>query len=125
MRKTYTKQMVLSEHLNRHGNLFGGQMMSWMDIASAIHAAKTMNMNCVTVKVSEILFKVLVTLGDIVTFECSELNRGNTSLTIHIIATKNNLEEKDVEVATADFTFVAIDKEGQPSNEWNNKNNSL
>ena len=117
--KTYTKQMVLSEHLNRHGNLFGGQMMAWMDIASAIHAAEIMNMNCVTVKADEIIFKVPVILGDIVTFECSEFERGNTSLTVSINVTKSNLQDKNVEVASSKFKFVAIDENGRPSSEWN------
>lgn len=116
---THTKQMVLSEHLNRHGNLFGGQMMAWMDIASAIHAAEIMNMNCVTVKADEIIFKVPVILGDIVTFECYEVERGNTSLTVGIKVTKSNLEEKNIEVASSKFKFVAVDKNGKPSSEWN------
>lgn len=120
--KTYTKQMVLAEHLNRHGNLFGGQMMAWMDIASAIHAAEIMRMNCVTVKANEIIFKVPVGLGDIVTFECTELCRGNTSLTVHIHVTKTNLKERDVEVASSDFKFVAVDENGKPSSTWNDNN---
>lgn len=110
--------MVLSEHLNRHGSLFGGQMMAWMDIAAAIHAAEIMRMNCVTVKASEIIFKTPVHLGDIVTFECYEMARGNTSLTVGITVTKTNLEERDVEVASSNFKFVAIDENGKASNKW-------
>lgn len=117
--KSQTKQMVLNEHLNRHGSLFGGQMMAWMDLAAAIHAAETMNMNCVTVKVNEIVFKVPAHLGDIVTFDCWEVARGSTSLTIGIRASKSNLKEKDVEIATSEFKFVAIGDDGKPSNLWN------
>ena len=116
---SYTKHMVLYEHLNRHGSLFGGILMSWMDIAAAIHAGETMNMNCVTVRVDELIFKVPVRLGDIVTFECSEHSRGRTSLTVFIRVTKSNLTEKDVEVATSNFKFVAVDEEGKPSDLWN------
>lgn len=118
--KTYTKQMVLSEHLNRHGSLFGGQMMAWMDIASAIHAAEIMQMNCVTVKADEIVFKTPVSLGDIVTFECCEVERGITSLTVGIKVTKSNLQDKDIDVASSKFKFVAVDDNGRPSDEWNN-----
>ena len=99
--------MVLSGHLNRHGTLFGGQMMSWMDISAAMHAAEIMNMNCVTVKANEIVFKAPAHLGDIITFEAWELERGTTSLTVGIRVTKSNLKEKDIEIATSSFKFVA------------------
>lgn len=107
--------MVLAEHLNRRHNLFGGQLMAWMDIAAAMHCYEVMKMDCVTIKADEILFKVPVNLGDILTFECVEHARGNTSLTVHIKVTN----QEGVEVASSNFKFVAIDKEGKPSNEWN------
>lgn len=117
--KTYSKQMVLSGDLNRHGTLFGGQMMAWMDIAAAMHAAEIMNMNCVTVKANEIIFKTPARLGDICTFECWELERGSTSLTVGIRVTKSNLTEKNVEIASSSFKFVAIGEDGKPSSAWN------
>ena len=121
--KTYSKQMVLYGHLNRHGTLFGGQMMSWMDISAAMHAAEIMNMNCVTVKASEIIFKQPAVLGDIITFEAWEIERGTTSLTVGIKVTKSNLNDKNVEIATSSFKFVAIGADGKPSNAWNDKSN--
>lgn len=116
---TYTKQMVLASDLNRHGTLFGGVLMSWMDLAAAIHSAEIMQMNCVTAKVNEIVFHVPATLGDIITFTCWEAERGNTSLTVGIKATKTNLKEKDVEIATSSFKFVALGEDDKPSNVWN------
>jgi acyl-CoA thioesterase YciA len=118
--KTHSKQMVLSGDLNRHGTLFGGQMMAWMDIAAAMHAAEIMNMNCVTVLANAIVFKAPAILGDICTFECWELERGSTSLTVGIKVTKSNLKEKNVEIATSSFKFVAIGDDGKPSSSWNN-----
>ena len=117
--KTYSKQMVLSSDLNRHGTLFGGRLMSWMDISAAMHAAEIMNMNCVTVKANEIVFKAPAHLGDIITFEAWELERGTTSLTVGIRVTKSNLKERDVEIATSSFKFVAIGEDGRPSSKWN------
>ena len=117
--KTETKQMVLAEHLNRRGNLFGGQMMAWMDIAAAMHCFEVMQMDCVTVLADQILFKVPVSLGDIVKFECVEHSRGRSSLTVSIVVTKSNLKDKNVEVASSNFKFVAIDENGIPTNEWN------
>lgn len=118
--KSVTKQLVMHEHLNRRGDLFGGQMMSWMDIAAAIHAYEITNMQCVTVAVDRIEFLLPVTLGDLVTFEVTEKERGNTSITMNVVAYKSNLKDKMVEVARSNFKFVAIDDEGKPTNKWNN-----
>ena len=118
--KSVTKQLVMYEHLNRHGNLFGGTMMSWMDIAAAIHAYEITSMQCVTVAVDRIEFLLPVSLGDLVTFEVTEKDRGITSITLDVIVYKSNLKDKMIEVARSNFKFVAIDDEGNPSSRWNN-----
>ena len=120
--KSITKQMVMHEHLNRRGDLFGGQMMAWMDIAAAIHAFEITNMSCVTVAVDRIEFLLPVNLGDLVIFHVTEKIRGVTSITMDVVAYKSNLEEKMVEVARSNFKFVALDENGNPSSEWNNGN---
>lgn len=119
MSKTVTKQMVMHEHLNRRGKLFGGQMMAWMDIASAICASDIMKMDCVTVSVDRIEFLVPVELGDILTFNCEEKTRGNTSITINVEVLKG-----DKTVAKSNFKFVAVDEEGKPSAKWNDSSQS-
>ena len=111
--------MVLSGDLNRHGTLFGGRLMEWMDIAAAMHSAEIMNMNCVTVLANAIVFKSPAHLGDIITFEAWEETRGKTSLTVGIKVTKSNLKEKNIEIATSSFKFVAIGEDGKPSSLWN------
>lgn len=118
--KSVTKQLVMHEHLNRRGDLFGGQMMSWMDIAAAIHAYEITNMQCVTVAVDRIEFLLPVSLGDLVTFEVTEKERGTTSITLDVMVYKSNLKDKMIEVARSNFKFVAIDDNGNPSGRWNN-----
>ena len=118
--KTVTKQLVMYEHLNRHGNLFGGQLMSWMDMAAAIHATEVTNTQCVTVSVDKIEFLKPIALGDLVTFHVIEKERGTTSITLNVIVYRSNLEEKMIEVAKSNFKFVAIDDEGKPDSTWNN-----
>lgn len=118
--KSVTKQLVMHEHLNRRGNLFGGQMMSWMDVAAAIHAYEITNMACVTVAVDRIEFLLPVNIGDLVTFAVTEEERGTTSITMDVVVYKSNLREKMVEVARSNFKFVALDEDGNPSSEWNN-----
>jgi len=96
-------------------------MIAWMDIAAAIYAAEIMNMNSVTIAVDRVEFLEPVYLGDIVTFEVEEKTRGKTSLTLHVVAYKSNVKEKTVEVARSNFKFVAIDDNGRPSDEWNER----
>lgn len=117
--KSVTKQLVMHEHLNRRGDLFGGQMMAWMDIAAAIHAYEVTNMDCVTVAVDGMEFLLPVSLGDLVTFEVREEKRGQSSITLDVIAYRSDLVDKMVEVARSNFKFVAIDEEGRPSDRWN------
>jgi len=117
--KSVTKQLVMHEHLNRRGDLFGGQLMAWMDIAAAIHAYEVTNMECVTVAVDRIEFILPVTLGDLVTLEVREKRRGTTSITLDVVVFRSNLIDKMVEVARSNFKFVALDEEGNPSSEWN------
>jgi acyl-CoA hydrolase len=116
--KTVTKQMVMHEHLNRRGFLFGGQMMSWMDIASAICASDIMKMDCVTVCCDRIEFLVPVELGDILTFEAEEAKRGRTSITIKVQVSRDDKGTKQI-VAQSNFKFVAVDDNGIPSDTWN------
>ena len=118
--KSVTKHLVMHEHLNRHGNLFGGKLMSWMDIAAAIHAYEITNMECVTVAVDRIEFLLPVSLVDLVTFEVTEEDRGKTSITLSVMVYKSNLVDKMVEVSNSNFKFVADDDEGIPSSKWNN-----
>lgn len=112
----------MNTHLNRHGTLFGGQIMSWMDIAAAIHSYEITKMNTVTVAVDRIEFLLPVNLGDLVTFKVTEKERGSTSITVHVVAYKSNLKEEMIEVARSNFKFVAIDDNGKPSSKWNNQN---
>ena len=118
--KSITKQLVMHEHLNRRGDLFGGQLMSWMDIATAIYAYEITNMECVTVAVDRIEFIKPISLGDLVTFEVTEKERGITSITLNVIVYRSDLKDKMIEVARSNFKFVALDEEGRPSSRWNN-----
>jgi len=96
-------------------------MIAWMDVAAAIYAAEIMNMNSVTIAVDRVEFLEPVSLGDIVTFEVAEKTRGRTSLTLHVVAYKSNVKEETVEVARSNFKYVAIDDNGRPSDEWNER----
>lgn len=118
-----TSKMVMPEHLNPAGNLFGGQMMAWMDKVTAMLALEFTGRNCVTVKADKIEFKEPVFLGDIVELKAATVQSGNTSLKISIIAKarKATGDRNDSRfVSSSIFTFVAMD-DNKPTSNWRNR----
>lgn len=123
-----SNKLVMPEHLNPAGNLFGGQMMAWMDKIAAMEAFDHTKRNCVTAKVSEINFLTPVELGDRVRFEAKVIREGKSSLQVRVKAERKKInvsepiiEGYDKEAATAIFTFVALDEMGKPSDTWEHK----
>ena len=109
-------QMVLPTDTNRLGNLLGGQLMHWIDIAAAIAAARHANRVCVTASVDELNFHHPILQGDVVMLEASVNRVFTTSLEIGVRVTKENLiTGEKVYTNTAYLTFVAIDEDGKPT----------
>jgi acyl-CoA hydrolase len=108
-------QMVLPTDTNRLGNLLGGQLMQWIDIAAAIAASRHTNRVCVTASVDELNFHHPIIQGDVVTLQASVNRVFRTSLEIGVSVTKENLlTGQRTYTNTAFLTFVAIDENGKP-----------
>jgi acyl-CoA hydrolase len=108
-------QMVLPTDTNRLGNLLGGQLMHWIDIAAAIAASRHTNRVCVTASVDELNFHHGILQGDVVTLEASVNRVFTTSLEIGVRVSKENLLTGERQYTnTAYLTFVAIDDTGKP-----------
>jgi len=108
-------QMVLPTDTNRLGNLLGGQLMHWIDIAAAIAASRHTNRVCVTASVDELNFHHPILQGDVVTLEASVNRVFTTSLEIGVrVSTENLLTGERQYTNTAYLTFVAIDESGKP-----------
>ncbi|MCX6135190.1 MAG: acyl-CoA thioesterase [Ignavibacteriales bacterium] len=108
-------QMVLPTDTNRLGNLLGGQLMHWIDIAAAIAASRHTNRVCVTASVDELNFHHPILQGDVVTLEASVNRVFKTSLEIGVHVSKENLLTGErLFTNTAYLTFVAIDENGRP-----------
>lgn len=110
-------KLVMPEHLNPHGTLFGGQMMAWMDKISAMAAQRVAKGNVVTASVSEINFKSPGKCGDQIEFNAHLMSLGKTSMKIYVDAYRVAIEPDGIKkclIADAIFAFVHLDAEGKP-----------
>jgi acyl-CoA thioesterase YciA len=100
---------------NPHGDIFGGWLMSLMDIGAGTVAMSRAKGRTVTVAMDGMQFHAPVAVGDEVSVYGRLLGTGRTSLTIEVEAWRRRRDEDDaVKVTQAQFTFVAIDDLGRP-----------
>jgi len=108
-------QIVLPNDTNQLGNLLGGRLMEWMDIAAAIAAQRHSNRICVTASVDNLVFHQAIKQGEVVTLRASVNRAFGTSMEVGVQVTAENLLTGDQRTAnTAYFTFVAVDDRTQP-----------
>ncbi|MFY7898601.1 MAG: acyl-CoA thioesterase [Chitinophagaceae bacterium] len=108
-------EMVLPNDTNSFGNLMGGRLMYWMDIAAAIAASKHCNSPCMTASVDNLSFKNPIKLGNIVRIEAKVSRAFTTSMEIHLkVWGEDSLHQYTYESNEAYFTFVALDPNGKP-----------
>lgn len=108
-------EMVLPNDTNQLGNLLGGRLMHWIDIAAATAAARHTNRVCVTASVDELMFHFPIKQGEVVHLQAAVNRTYTTSLEVGVRVTKENLltgEKKHTN--TAYLTFVALDDTGHP-----------
>jgi acyl-CoA thioesterase YciA len=101
---------------NATGDIFGGWLMSQVDIAGSIEAVRRVRGRVVTVAVNEFRFIKPVYVGDLVSFYTRIHYIGTTSIRIHVEAwaERNRATEKRHKVADAELTYVAIDEDHNP-----------
>ncbi len=100
---------------NAYGDIFGGWLMSLMDSAAGLIAARRSKGRAVTVAMDGVQFHEPVSVGDEVSVYGEILKIGRSSLTIAVEAWRRHRhEEAEVKVTEATFTFVAVDANGRP-----------
>jgi acyl-CoA thioesterase YciA len=100
---------------NANGDIFGGWIMSQMDLAAGNLASRVSHGRCVTVSADAMSFIRPVKIGDEVSVYCSLVSTGRTSMKINVEAWRRaRITEDAYRVTKAIFTFVAIDAEGKP-----------
>lgn len=110
---TSMTEIVLPNDTNSFGNLMGGRLMYWMDIAGAIAAIKHAKAPCMTASVDNISFKTPIKLSDVVHIEARVSRAFNTSMEVHLKVWGEDMHHK-YESNEAFFTFVALDQKNQP-----------
>jgi len=108
-------ELVLPNDTNVHGNLMGGRLMYWMDIAAALSAGKHCNAPVVTASVDNISFENPIKLGNVVHIEAEVSRAFNTSMEVYIkVWGEDNLQQYKYKSNEAYYTFVALDPNRKP-----------
>lgn len=102
--------------VNQHGDIFGGWIMSQVDIAGGVLAARQARGRVATVAVNSFTFKEPVLVGDVVSFFGEVLRVGRTSVTvsIEVYAQRNPDDLVTVKVTEASLTYVAVGADRRP-----------
>lgn len=112
---TIMTELVLPNDTNTFGNLMGGRLMYWMDIAAAITATKHCNAPVVTASVDNISFMNPIRLGNAVHIEAKITRAFNSSMEIRMIVYGEDLAQQyRYKSNEAFYTFVALDPNGKP-----------
>ena len=108
-------ELVLPNDTNLFGNLMGGRLMYWMDIAAALAAHKHCNAPVVTASVDNISFENPIKLGNVVHIEAKLSRAFNTSMEVHMKVWGEDLTQQyKYKSNEAYYTFVALDPHGKP-----------
>ena len=108
-------ELVLPNDTNLFGNLMGGRLMYWMDIAAALSAQKHCNAPVVTASVDNISFENPIKLGNTVHIEAKVSRAFTTSMEVHLKVWGEDLTQQyRYKSKEAYYTFVALDPNGRP-----------
>jgi acyl-CoA thioesterase YciA len=109
------KTVAMPADTNANGDIFGGWLVSHMDMAAGIEGRHRAHCRGVTVAINSLVFIKPVYVGDTVTCYSELLKVGHTSMQFNIeVWTISLQDEQQKKVAEGLFTFVAIDDQGNP-----------
>ena len=112
------KVLLLPKDTNALGTIFGGVILSHIDLASAVEARKTAPLRYVTKAMREVEFHAPVFLGDIVSFYTETLRVGRTSVTVKVLVEVERWsggQGERIKVTEAEVVLVAVGPDGQPT----------
>ena len=110
-----TRTLAMPADTNQNGDIFGGWLLSQMDVGGGIYASKIAKSRAVTVAIDAMNFRKPVYIGDVVSVHANTVRLGKTSITVHIEAWVMRRDEThSILVTDGNFTYVAIDDQGRP-----------
>jgi acyl-CoA thioesterase YciA len=109
------RTIAMPKDTNANGDIFGGWMLSQMDLAGSIVATQKAKSRVATIGIEAMSFQKPVNIGDEVSFYCRIERIGNTSITIYVESwARPRLGETAQKVTEGKFTYVAIDEHKKP-----------
>src|SRR5436309_14251867 len=110
-----TRTLAMPADTNANGDIFGGWLLSQMDIGGGIFASKIAKSRTVTVAIEAMNFRKPVYVGDLVSVHANLVRVGKTSITVHLEAwVLRRKEMQSILVTDGNFTYVSIDDHGRP-----------
>jgi acyl-CoA thioesterase YciA len=109
------RTLAMPADTNQNGDIFGGWLLSQMDVGGGVFASKIAKSRTVTVAIEAMNFRKPVFVGDLVSVHANLVRVGKTSITVHLEAWV--LRRKDmlsILVTDGNFTYVSIDDQGHP-----------
>lgn len=114
--RVWMTELVLPSHSNSFGSVFGGVIMSWIDIAGAIAAQRHAKRNVVTASIDELSFVAPVRVGWVVNLKASVNYVARTSMEVGVrVDAENPITGERFHTASAYLIFVALDDTGKPA----------
>ena len=109
------RTLAMPADTNANGDIFGGWLLSQMDVGGGVFAAKTTKSRTVTVAIDAMNFRKPVYVGDLVSVHAHLVRIGRTSITVRLEAwVLRRRATESILVTDGNFTYVAIDDQGQP-----------
>jgi acyl-CoA thioesterase YciA len=109
--------VLMPKDTNQHGTIFGGIILSYIDLAAAVEVRKHTSRKFVTVAMHEVVFVAPVFVGDIVSFYTQLVRIGRTSITVMVRVQADRADDpgRGIRVTEAEVVYVAIDENRRPT----------
>jgi acyl-CoA thioesterase YciA len=109
------RTLAMPADTNANGDIFGGWLLSQMDVGGGIFASKVARSRTVTVAIEAMNFRKPVYVGDLVSVHATLVRIGRTSVTVRLEAwVLRRKEMRSILVTDGNFTYVSIDDHGHP-----------
>ncbi len=109
------RTLAMPADTNQNGDIFGGWLLSQMDLGGGVFASKKAKSRTVTVAIEAMNFRKPVFVGDLISVHANLVRVGKTSITVHLEAwVLRRKEMQSILVTDGNFTYVSIDDQGHP-----------